>query len=293
MERNSNSGRISLRDRKGGSSRLIATNKYFVTYKGILITFLFASLIVQPIFGETSRNASDVVRNPIDRRSQADKSDIDIFYNNTGGTATAENKSGSVGEGTICLKEHRVKTREVPEDRRRKRKERSNERGKGRASSAESTAGIGGRLDDGLKVGCNSCMREKMRSISLEAIKGSILSKLGMSQPPNLKGRPMPKIADHRIAALLGRRQAHNGPNGMFWVLQEDELEEMQGDSPYSSESRYLGWLLSYCNSGWYSVILRLPPCNSLMMISFSVIKWVAKTAILAIRVTQWDLMAT
>lgn len=97
--------------------------------------------------------------------------------------------------------------------------------------------------------GCGACRpREVLRKHSLELIKNEILSKLGMTQPPNLTGRFRPEFGLNYLLAKYEsdtrgssrnqyplRRHAHSHShhsNGLHWVTPDDESIQMQSDAP-------------------------------------------------------------
>ncbi|KAK6638468.1 hypothetical protein RUM43_006735 [Polyplax serrata] len=222
--------------------------RYFKICNRIILLFIVFSFLMNSVLGDLVQgmNSKIVVNNQsvaIGNKLFSSKSDI--FYNNTTESVNIRNQNST----NICLKEHRIKERDVREDegfRLRRRKERI-------GIDRERKLGLGnlGSLtedEDDLSRGskeaaggsgseCNSCARERIRSKSLEAIKDSILSKLGMSQPPNVTERRKPKIADHMLMTLLRRRHSHHGSNGLYWIVQDDDLDEMQGDEPYDTRS--------------------------------------------------------
>lgn len=98
---------------------------------------------------------------------------------------------------------------------------------------------------------CGLCRpREQLRKHSLEVIKGEILSKLGMTQPPNLTGRFRPEFglsyllekyesdtrgsrSQYQLRRHAHQHSQHQGHHtGLRWVTPDDDTLLMQGDAP-------------------------------------------------------------
>lgn len=212
-----------------------------------ILIFIVFSFLTNPVLGDLVQeiNAKIVVNNQnltIGKKLFSSRSDI--FYNTTTNNVNTKNHNST----NICLKEHRIKERDAREEEtfRVKRKKEKNGGEKGRRlgllseEDEEEASRAGKEIGGGAPRECSSCARERIRNKSLEAIKDSILSKLGMSQPPNVTERRKPKIADHHLMTLLRKRHSHHGSNGLYWIVQDDDLDQMQGDEPYNSRARYL-----------------------------------------------------
>lgn len=219
--------------------------RYFKICNRIILLLIVFSFLTNPVLGDLVQeiNAKIIANNQsvaIGRKLFSNRSDI--FYNST----TSNVNTGNQNATNICLKEHRIKERDTREEeslRLKRRKDRA-----GGVEKEKRYESLGDEDDDvsraskevlGPASECSSCAREKIRSKSLEAIKDSILSKLGMSQPPNVTEKRKPKIADHLLMTLLRKRHSHHGSNGLYWIVQDDDLDQMQGDEPYDSRSRY------------------------------------------------------
>lgn len=236
--------------------------RYFKTCNRIILIFIFLLILINTVLCDIVQeiNSKILANNEtvgISNKLVSNRSDINIFLNKSNNN---HNHSDSNNNTNLCMKDHRIKERDIKEEESGKQKRknyRNNEKEK-KDEDDDVSASLNAKNEEHLKMGsnkgCNSCiMREEIRSMSLEMIKGDILSKLGMAQAPNLTGKIMPKIGEYQLTLLKqkfaidsrqknsypSRRHSHHSGNKISWVSSDDETNQMQGDEPYDSDSRY------------------------------------------------------
>lgn len=244
--------------------------RYFKTCNRIILIFLFFLILINTVICDVLQgiHSKKIGNKDSDAISRRLVSDIDIFLNKN---SDSNQNSNSNNHTNLCMKDHhhqhhRIKERDIKEEENGKQQKRKNYRNNEKEKKDEDdiSASLNAKNEEQLKMGnkgCNSCiMRDEIRTMSLEMIKGDILSKLGMAQAPNLTGK-INKIGEHQLTLLKQkfaldsrhknsyprRHSYHNGHNKIAVMSEEDEINEMQGDEPYDSDSRYdIGILFSF-----------------------------------------------